>query len=298
MTTVTGGGQPLDMRTLAFAACFDHPLKVISSGEEYWFEPASTPPAGNLLTTGRVFGFDMTQTGGIVTGGFIDGFQLRFQQSVEDQWFFDVRLSVLANAQTLVPLLKGGNPDAIWSAILGGKDRIEGDRAADFKDYLFGAGGSDKIYGFGGDDRLFGDGGRDSLFGDAGADTLKGGAGGDVLVGGDGRDVLTGNGGRDEFRFVSAASSAGVDRITDFVVGTDKIGLKASAFGDLGDRNGLDDGAFVINAAQGTSAQIIHDRTGGRLLFDADGTGAGLAIAFAAVDRGLAMTAADFSIFG
>ena len=56
------------------------------------------------------------------------------------------------------------------------------------------------------------------------ADTLRGGAGDDVLYGKSGNDTLTGGADADQFLFDLAATN-GVDSITDFVVGTDKIGF-------------------------------------------------------------------------
>jgi Ca2+-binding RTX toxin-like protein len=63
------------------------------------------------------------------------------------------------------------------------------------------------------------------LVGGAGADTLRGGAGDDTLFGGAGRDVLTGGAGRDTFVL---AAGGGVDTITDFTSGTDRIELRST----------------------------------------------------------------------
>lgn len=67
--------------------------------------------------------------------------------------------------------------------------------------------------------------------GGAGNDTLIGGAGSDTLIGGAGADVLTGASGAagdttvDSFKVASLSESllAGFDRLTDLVIGTDKI---------------------------------------------------------------------------
>ena len=56
------------------------------------------------------------------------------------------------------------------------------------------------------------------------ADILRGGGGNDVLYGKSGNDTLTGGADADQFLFDLAATN-GVDSITDFVVGTDKIGF-------------------------------------------------------------------------
>jgi Ca2+-binding RTX toxin-like protein len=57
--------------------------------------------------------------------------------------------------------------------------------------------------------------------GDAGANTLVGTEFADTLIGGLGRDVLTGGLGRDRFVYTSLLDAG--DRITDFVVGTDRL---------------------------------------------------------------------------
>ena len=73
---------------------------------------------------------------------------------------------------------------------------------------------------------MYGFAGNDKLIGGAAADFLFGGAGNDILVGGPGNDTLTGGTGglnnADQFRL---ATNTGTDKITDFVQGTDKIGL-------------------------------------------------------------------------
>jgi S-layer protein len=74
--------------------------------------------------------------------------------------------------------------------------------------------------------------GADTLTGNAAIDTINGGAGTavDTITGGAGQDVLIGGGGADVFRYNLRADAVGaggvnVDKITDFVAGTDKINL-------------------------------------------------------------------------
>jgi len=69
---------------------------------------------------------------------------------------------------------------------------------------------------------LIGGNGTDFLLGSAGNDLLNGDNGNDTLRGGLGSDILTGGNGTDIFVF---ASGEGIDTITDFSLGTDKIGL-------------------------------------------------------------------------
>lgn len=90
-------------------------------------------------------------------------------------------------------------------------------------DVLSGGGDHDSLVGGNGDDRLFGGDGDDELFGGGGRDTLLGGAGEDTLFGGQGPDQLTGGADADVFGFLRFEK--GVDVITDFQAGIDKIDL-------------------------------------------------------------------------
>lgn len=118
-----------------------------------------------------------------------------------------------------------------------GADRIEGGSG---NDNIQGGAGNDRVYGGSGNDVLSGDiemtgdlrGGNtvsnDYLDGGTGADRLYGGGGSDTLVGGLGRDTLSGGEGADRFVYNSTLESKagyGIDRITDFQVGIDKIDL-------------------------------------------------------------------------
>jgi S-layer protein len=76
--------------------------------------------------------------------------------------------------------------------------------------------------------------GNDTITGGNLADTIVGGAGTDRILSGTGADTLTGGAGVDTFVMSgtvatlftnSLATTAGMDRITDFVAGTDKIAL-------------------------------------------------------------------------
>ncbi|MCL6750540.1 calcium-binding protein [Nostoc sp. CCCryo 231-06] len=69
-------------------------------------------------------------------------------------------------------------------------------------------------------DFLFGNSGANVLNGDNGVDGLNGGAGADTLTGGQGADLFG-------FQFGQSTVSA-TDRITDFTIGTDAIGLFSS----------------------------------------------------------------------
>ncbi|WP_281277030.1 calcium-binding protein [Aliigemmobacter aestuarii] len=161
-------------------------------------------------------------------------------------------------------LLGGGGNDTLAGdngadRALGGagNDVLRGGRGADTlkggigNDRMFGGDGNDRLIGKGGDDRLFGHGGRDELNGGVGndrifggrlVDTLAGQDGNDTLLGERGRDVLLGGRGNDRLdgggqddRMTGGAGAdvfvfgrnAGVDTITDFVSGVDRIDLVA-----------------------------------------------------------------------
>jgi RTX calcium-binding nonapeptide repeat (4 copies) len=92
-----------------------------------------------------------------------------------------------------------------------GADSLTGGTAADT---LTGGNGADTITAGAGADVLVGGLGADSIMGEIGNDTITGGVGNDTLSGGEGADT---------FRFDNALN--GVDTITDFVVGTDKLNV-------------------------------------------------------------------------
>jgi Ca2+-binding RTX toxin-like protein len=81
------------------------------------------------------------------------------------------------------------------------------------------------------DDVLFGGNANDTINGAGGTDTLSGGAGADTLVGGAGADILIGGAGADSFKYDSR--EFGVDTITDFQQGTDKIDVSGLNVGDF-----------------------------------------------------------------
>jgi Ca2+-binding RTX toxin-like protein len=128
----------------------------------------------------------------------------------------------------------------------GGDDWLQGENG---NDVLFGNQGNDQLEGNLGNDRLHGgqdnddlrgDEGNDTLSGEKGEDTLLGEVGNDILYGGKENDVLLGRqgddslygdlgddiliGGSDSDRFI-LGSTTGVDRITDFDLSEDLIGL-------------------------------------------------------------------------
>ncbi len=98
---------------------------------------------------------------------------------------------------------------------------------------LFGGDGDDSLIGNIGNDIWFAEAGNDILSGGSGNNILSGGSGDDSVFGSDGNDTLfgnegnntlTGGAGADVFA-IGFAVGTGVDRITDFELGVDRIGV-------------------------------------------------------------------------
>ncbi len=151
----------------------------------------------------------------------------------------------------------------------------------------------DVIVGGSGNDELRGLDGRDVLSGNAGADYLFGNAGDDQINGGMGNDRLEGGTGSDLFVFADAS----IDTITDFAAASDRILLDRSLFASL-DAGTLAIGAFVRGgSALQADDRILYNPDTGALLYDADGSGVGIATQFAIVSVPSGILAAnDFLI--
>ncbi len=142
-------------------------------------------------------------------------------------------------------------------------------------------------------------------------DYLRGGASADTLTGGGGNDRLTGGAGADTF-VLGAPASNGLDRITDFVTGTDAIGVRAADYGlvlghGVTAGGGLDPDYFALvtgKTPNGTQAhgQFLLSASNATLYWDADGSGAGAAVALAAftvpagTGAGAVLHGADFHL--
>ena len=111
---------------------------------------------------------------------------------------------------------------------------------------LYGGAGDDHIHGETGDDVIYGGKGNDTIQDGFGDDRLIGGKGDDFLGGDLGNDVMTGGKGADIFYFSSRWAVETLsddelpadnhDRVTDFEVGTDKIGIHTGDGSRLGVR--------------------------------------------------------------
>jgi Ca2+-binding RTX toxin-like protein len=151
---------------------------------------------------------------------------------------------------------------------------------------LLGLGGNDTLRGLGGDDWLDGGIGNDTLLGGNGVDSLWGGLGRDTLVGGTGKDIF----------YFDAFGSADADKIADFSVKDDTIGLDASFFDAL-DVGVLSAAAYKAGTkATDSSDRIIYDKATGNLYYDPDGNGGQSQQLIATLSKNLAITNADFLI--
>jgi Ca2+-binding RTX toxin-like protein len=128
------------------------------------------------------------------------------------------------------------------------------------------------------------------------ANTLLGNAAANTLNGKGGTDSLRGYAGHDTFVFSTALGAGNIDTIADFSVADDTIAIDNAVFAGLAG-GALAAGAFRTGAAAAdASDRIIYNPATGALMFDADGTGAGAAVQFAALTAGLALTASDFLV--
>ncbi|MDK9693205.1 MAG: hypothetical protein OEL19_03010 [Sulfurimonas sp.] len=144
--------------------------------------------------------------------------------------------------------------------------------------------------------------GNDWMNGAAGGDVLTGLAGNDTLIGGGGNDRLSGGAGVDSFVFNAALSATGnKDTITDFVAADDTISLENAIFAKLTTTGALSAANFVASSsgnAVDANDYVLYNTTSGVLSYDADGNGAGAAVAFALLGTSThpTITAADFVV--
>jgi len=122
---------------------------------------------------------------------------------------------------------------------------------------------------------------------------ITGGAGADYLFAGAGTDTLTGGAGADVFFFDAAVN--GVDAITDFTSGSDRLFFNQTVFTHT-PTFALSQGAAPV--ATTTNSTFLYNSVSGALSYDADGIGAGAAIAVATLSTGLTLVTTDFAFYG
>ncbi len=190
--------------------------------------------------------------------------------------------------------------------ILSANNVIENATGGTGNDSLTGNTLNNTLIGGDGNDQLQGLEGNDNLQGGNGNDTLTGGTGDDLLWGGLGNDVLTGNAGKDKYQFQGNgvfSTSLGVDLITQFEVGQDKILLSKTTFNAVSNNVGqpLTDFAVVsedrfVNA---NNAHIVFSRSTGSLFYNQDGNllDAGKVFKFASLGNpNITLSSSDFSL--
>jgi glucose/arabinose dehydrogenase len=300
---------------------FDSP-----GGDNYGWDLAEgtlgNPPPGSKLP---VFEYDHSQ-GVAITGGYVyhggepsfDG--VYFFADFGSARFWTLKIEGGAAVDTTERTGQIDSPDAALAQISSfGVDgdgtlyvvSLDGDifrldlteNSGDVGDTLRGGGGDDSVYGGPGDDHLAGNKGEDRLSGGLGDDSLRGGlgddrvlgnAGDDDLAGGKGNDVLKGGEGADAFRFDTALKPAGnVDRLPDFLPGTDRILLKQSVFPAIGAALSKNEFHVGAKAADGHD-RIIYNATNGRLFYDPNGDHSGGKMLFARLEAGLDLDHNDF----
>jgi Ca2+-binding RTX toxin-like protein len=133
--------------------------------------------------------------------------------------------------------------------------------------------------------------GDDRFYGLDGNDTLIGGGGDDQLTGGNGIDLLTGGAGADTFWY--EAGTTGIDTITDFTRGVDRLILPLSMIA-AGPFNFIQGPGAVSNS---TLPTLLYDSSSGVFSYDADGTGAGSALGLFNIGSGLTLNFTDFSFY-
>lgn len=151
--------------------------------------------------------------------------------------------------------------------------------------------------------------------GNANQQTFIGTSKADVFVGNGGNDTLTGGGGADKFVFgkvyeqvvTGSATSVqtytntgfnltGVDTITDFTRGTDKLELHLDQYSKLA---GFNASMLRVNAtgtAQDSNDYLVYNTTTKTLSYDADGNGSGAKVDIAVLTGVNTLSTSDFII--
>ncbi|MCA2720146.1 Calx-beta domain-containing protein [Microcystis sp. M169S2] len=161
----------------------------------------------------------------------------------------------------------------------------------------------ENIIGDSGNDRLTGNSLNNTLTGGGGNDQLTGQNGNDSLIGGFGDDLLTGGNGSDNFIFNS--SNLGIDAISDFTPGSDKIVLSKAIFTALQSiiGNGFSQPAEFASVDDDdlvaiSSAFIVYSNSSGSIYYNQNGSAAGLGSGseFANLLTVPTLIAADFTL--
>jgi len=148
-----------------------------------------------------------------------------------------------------------------------------------------------------GNTTITGNGLANQIAGGAGNNRLLGGVGNDTLAGGAGNDTLTGGAGADQFVF---DSPGGVDSVSDFAIGVDRLVFDNAVFTEIGGEGALAASALRqgAGATQGADAddRLVLDTATGNLYYDADGSDAGVSVQVAQLAGISAIAASDIVV--
>jgi Ca2+-binding RTX toxin-like protein len=141
----------------------------------------------------------------------------------------------------------------------------------------------------------------ENVTGGSGNDRISGNDRDNFIKGGGGNDFLTGGLGKDKFSYQTGATfngrSIGIDTITDFKIGDDKLVVSKTTFtklaGGLTFANVADDSVVNTNAAF-----VVYSKASGKLFYNENGTGLNLGAGaqFAQLTSGLNLTSSDFNL--
>jgi Ca2+-binding RTX toxin-like protein len=136
--------------------------------------------------------------------------------------------------------------------------------------------------------------GADTL---AGIEQVIGSAFDDRLTGSGMADTLAGGAGKDTFVFKTALGASNVDTLVGFSAADDTIALSRSIFTKLA-AGAFTSGAFkdLAKARIDADDRVLYDSKAGALLYDADGSGSGVAVKFAVLDNKAKLTHDDFFV--
>jgi Ca2+-binding RTX toxin-like protein len=216
------------------------------------------------------------------------------------------------NVKTVGNLIISGDNVGLQELVFKGKDTLNG---SDFEDVLFGFNGNDLIYGNGGvdyiqggkgNDVIHGGNGDDFLIGDiydltlsiSGDDLIYGGDGNDVIGGKLGKNILTGGSGKDTFVFETKLSSSNKDTVTDFkAVEGDSLNLDSRIFTNLSPTGFGAENLVIGTKAIDNNDYLIFNPVTHTLSYDADGSGAGKALAFVVLTGVATIDVNDISVY-